>query len=116
MGGLGLFDRYTVGDMVGGDQVQRSVSEARPQRVAVCWRSQGRRDDIAGARDWIRIVVALFGQDEVVRAGLGCHAHAGRLRLTDFANAAADERWTMWTGASAMRANASARAVATAST
>ena len=105
------------GHVVGRDEVERAVGEARPQRVAIGGATERRRDHEPGARRGIGIVVALLGQDEVVRARLGRDARRrppGPRRTSS--SAAADERWTTWTGASAIRANASARAVATAST
>ena len=81
--GLGLLDREPVGDVVGGDEVERAVGEAGPQRVAIGRAAERRRDDEAGARGRIRVVVAVVGQGEVVRAGLGGDADAGRLRAAD---------------------------------
>ena len=81
--GLGLLDGEPIGDVVGGDEVERAVGQARPQRVPVGGGAERRRDDEAGARDGIGLVVALLGQDQVVRAGLGRDADAGRLGATD---------------------------------
>ena len=49
-GRLGLLDGEAVRDVVGGDQIERAVGQARPQRVAVGRRPERRRDDVAGAR------------------------------------------------------------------
>ena len=62
-----------------------SEPSARPAHSAS--RSAGgperRRDDVAGARDRVGLVVALLGQDQVVRAGLGRDPDAGRLGAAD---------------------------------
>ena len=104
------------GDVVGGDQVERAVGQAGPQRVAVGRRPERRRDDEPGARGWIGVVVALLGQDEVVRAGLGRDADAGRLGAADLVERRRGREVDDVDRRLAIRANASARAVATAST
>ena len=71
------------GDVVGRHEVERPVGQALPQRVAIGGGAQRRRDDEAGARDRIGVVVPLLGQHEVVRAGLGRDANAGCLGASD---------------------------------
>ncbi len=46
-------------DVVRRDEVERAVGEAGPQRVAVGGGAERRRDDVAGARDRVGVVVAL---------------------------------------------------------
>ena len=81
--GLGLLDRHPIRDVVGRHEVERPVGQTLPQRVAIGRGAQRWRDDEAGARDRIGVVVALLGQHEVVRAGLGRDANAGRLGTSD---------------------------------
>ena len=81
--GCGLLRVEAVGDVVGGDEVERAVGETRPQRVAVGRGAERRGDDVAGAGDGIGVVVALVGEDEVVRARLGRDPDAGRLGAPD---------------------------------
>ena len=81
--GLGLLDADAVGDVVGGDQVERPVGEPGPQRVAVGGGPQRRGDDVAGAARRVGLLVLGVGQREVVRTGLGRDADAGRLRAAD---------------------------------
>ena len=81
--GLGLLDRQAIGDVVGRHEVERPVGQALPQRVAIGGGAQRWRDDEAGARHRIGVVVPLLGQHEVVRAGLGRDANAGRLGTAD---------------------------------
>ena len=80
---LGLLGVQPVGDMVGRDEIERAVGQARPQRLAVSRGSQRRRDEEPGAGDGIGVVVALLGQDQVMRACLGGDADASRLCAAD---------------------------------
>jgi hypothetical protein len=74
-----LLDPEAIGDVVGGDEIERALSETGPQRLDVGRGAQGRRDDAAGAADRIGVVVAGVGQDQVVRARLGAGADADGL-------------------------------------
>ena len=110
-----LLDRQPVGHVVGRDEVERT--SARPAHRAS--RSAGER---SGGEITYRAHDAGsgssydLGQGEVVRAGLGVTRTPAALARRTSSSAAADDRWTTWTGASVARAKASARAVATAST
>jgi hypothetical protein len=79
-GGLGLLDRDAIRHVVGRHEVERSVGEPRPHRVAIGGRSKRRRDEVASATDRIRFVVFGVGEHEVMRARLRCRPDAGGLR------------------------------------
>ncbi len=67
------------GDVVGRDEVERAVGEAGPQGVAVGGGAKWRGDHVAGAGHRIGVVVAVVGQDQVMRTRLGRHTDPGRL-------------------------------------
>ena len=67
--GLCLFDADAIGDVVGRDEVEGAVGQ---DSQSASRSATGRRggDAPAGAADGIRVVVALVGEDQVVRTGL----------------------------------------------
>ncbi len=81
--GLGLLDTQAVRDVIGRHQVQRAIGQASPQGIAIRGGPERRRDDEAGTASRVGLVVALLGQDQVVRAGLGRDPDAGRLGAAD---------------------------------
>ena len=60
--GLGLLDPDAIGDVVGRDEVERAVGQARPQRVAIGGGAQRRGDDVARAARRVGLLVRLLGQ------------------------------------------------------
>ena len=71
------------GDVVGRDEVERARGQARPHRCAVVGRAERRRDARLRDLDGIAGRVAIVGQREVVRAGLGVRPHPGRASFRD---------------------------------
>ena len=81
LGGARFLDSEPVGDVIRGDEVEGARREAIPQRVTVGRGPQRWRDERPGAGQGIGLVVALFGEREVMRAGFGVGADAGCLCL-----------------------------------
>ena len=74
--------RQPVRHVVAGDEVERSIGEAGPERVPVAGAAQRRGDDVPDGV-LVAAVVAIGAKDEIVRTGLRRDPNPGRLRPPD---------------------------------
>ena len=63
--------------MIGGDDLERAGLQARPQRVLMLLRAEGRRHDAAGGVVPILVAVIAFVEHEMLNQRLAENALAG---------------------------------------